>query len=476
MCTSLAQRSLVLCAELVLCWQVVRHNAGSRRLAEEAAVLAEFPGWLKMLETTSLTKSYKMVVLRVLLDAGCFFTGMHLTDLARACRRFLQQHAVLCRDLQGKGHALDHATVDDFAWEAWWNKWPVDRWLSPQAGQTWFECRNQQIRFALPCAEALQTTLEALTAELVDWRLAQYASSRRLDVSTSGEFSFEAKVSHANGKPILFLPDKVKTPDRPVGPTVVQLPDGTEWTFKLVKIACNVAAPRGQKSNQLPDLLRQWFGPHAGLPGTAFQVRFQRQGDSWTIVPLTSTAAMDSTTEPSSNPGLLSEQEHDEIIASSLQMQAEIPVAARYRTHVPVYDLTAAAGGWGPEGSPTELGWIEIPDRRLVPGMFVARVVGRSMEPRIPSGSWCLFRECPGGTRQGRLLLVQCQTTDDPEDGGRYTVKRYASQRRVDEEGNQHTQIALQPLNPAYPSIHLDAATAVDLRIIGEYLTLIPTP
>ena len=92
---------------------------------------------------------------------------------------------------------------------------------------------------------------------------------------------------------------------------------------------------------------------------------------------------------------------------------------------------------------------IEIPDRRLVPGMFVARVVGRSMEPRIPSGSWCLFRECPGGTRQGRLLLVQCKTTDDPEDGGRYTVRRYTSQRRVDEEGNQHTQIALQPLNPA---------------------------
>jgi SOS-response transcriptional repressor LexA len=71
---------------------------------------------------------------------------------------------------------------------------------------------------------------------------------------------------------------------------------------------------------------------------------------------------------------------------------------------------------------------------------------------------------------------VQCQTTDDPEDGGRYTVKRYASQRRVDEEGNQHTQIELQPLNPVYRTIHLDAATAVDLRIIGEYLTLVPTP
>jgi hypothetical protein len=31
-----------------------------------------------------------------------------------------------------------------------------------------------------------------------------------------------------------------------------------------------------------------------------------------------------------------------------------------HTTHVPVYDLAAAAGFWGPESLPEELGWTEV--------------------------------------------------------------------------------------------------------------------
>jgi len=56
-------------------------------------------------------------------------------------------------------------------------------------------------------------------------------------------------------------------------------------------------------------------------------------------------------------------------------------------THVPVYDLTAAAGFWGPESVPEEIGWTEVAGVAVKPGMFVARVTGTSMEPLIPDGS-----------------------------------------------------------------------------------------
>jgi uncharacterized protein len=68
----------------------------------------------------------------------------------------------------------------------------------------------------------------------------------------------------------------------------------------------------------------------------------------------------------------------------------------------PVVDLRFAAGVFSDAQALDEgLGdWVALPDWvRPQPGLFVAQVVGESMNRRIPSGSWCLFRANPGGTR-----------------------------------------------------------------------------
>ena len=123
----------------------------------------------------------------------------------------------------------------------------------------------------------------------MDYRLAHYTRSRLandamvapMQARSASEGiqparTFRAKVSHSSGKPILFLPTIESAPSRPTGPTRVRLPDGSEWVFRFVKVACNVAYPAdlGGKQNQLPALLREWFGPDAGLPGTGFEVEF----------------------------------------------------------------------------------------------------------------------------------------------------------------------------------------------------------
>ena len=52
--------------------------------------------------------------------------------------------------------------------------------------------------------------------------------------------------------------------------------------------------------------------------------------------------------------------------------------------------------------------WVPAPEgMRLSPDLFVAHVVGRSMEPRIPDGSLNLFRLHPAGSRQGKILLIE---------------------------------------------------------------------
>jgi SOS-response transcriptional repressor LexA len=417
-----------------------------------------------MLETTSLTKCYKMVVLRVLLDSGNLFSDVDLYDFAKSCRRFMQSHEVLRRDLETGNHAVDHAGASDREWARWWISMPINRWLASQNGQVWFTRQGDAFRLSLPCDDRLKPALESLTEELVDWRLAAYAKSRRLVTTETTELAFEANVSHSGGCPILFLPEQKRMPERPMGPVVMRLPDGQEWEFKLVKVACNVAAPVGTKQNRLGELLRQWFGPRAGLPGTHFTVRFESIGGQWHVSPSGDIAAA------------LPAESAEPVAEPLVQIEPVVPRKAKYTTHAPVYDLTVAAGDWGPENVPTEIGWIEVPGQKIVKGMFAAQVIGQSMKPRIPSGSWCLFRPCPAGSREGRLILVQLTTHNDPEDGGRYTVKRYHSTKQSTEEGWEHAIIELQPLNPDFQPIPLSAENADDLRIIGEFVNVIASP
>ena len=154
-------------------------------------------------------------------------------------------------------------------------------------------------------------------------------------------------------------------------------------------------------------------------------------------------------------------------------IEPKVGRAAEYSTHVPVYDVSAAAGYWGPEGQAEQVGWIRVPNQPLKKGMFAVQVIGDSMEPKIPSGAICLFRPCPAGSREGRLLLVQVNTHELPEEGGRYTVKRYHSQKRATDEGWVHQMIELQPLNPAYRSIVINAEDADSVRVIGEFMGVV---
>lgn len=112
---------------------------------------------------------------------------------------------------------------------------------------------------------------------------------------------------------------------------------------------------------------------------------------------------------------------------------------------------------------------MSLPGRTLSPGMFVAQVVGRSMEPLIPDGSWCLFRRYGGGTRDGKVVLVQHRKITDPDTGGSYTVKRYRSEKTYSPDGSwHHTRIILEPTNLDYKPIVVDAPD--DLGVLAEFV------
>ena len=80
-------------------------------------------------------------------------------------------------------------------------------------------------------------------------------------------------------------------------------------------------------------------------------------------------------------------------------------------TCVPLVPLHVAAGEFGDPDTITddsEREWVEVDaSRSLRSGMFVARVDGKSMEPRIADGSYCLFAGPVTGSRLGRIVLAR---------------------------------------------------------------------
>jgi SOS-response transcriptional repressor LexA len=144
--------------------------------------------------------------------------------------------------------------------------------------------------------------------------------------------------------------------------------------------------------------------------------------------------------------------------------------AGRFKNLLPVYSLKAAAGYFGNAERVELEGWVEADGvGRIDEQMFVARAVGRSMEPKIYDGDYCVFRAKPEGSRQGKIVLVQYRGPADPETGGAYTVKRYSSRVVAEREGGwRHAEITLSPLNPDFRPITLTPEAEGDVAVIAE--------
>ncbi len=151
---------------------------------------------------------------------------------------------------------------------------------------------------------------------------------------------------------------------------------------------------------------------------------------------------------------------------------SEVSEEERFTTHLPVYDLRAAAGHFGAGEAVEREGWVPV-DGRLTKDMFVARAVGHSMEPTISDGELCVFRRYRGGTREDRIVLVQWSGPADPETGGSYAVKRY---HRIGQRGEKGFRIELRSSNPAYEPIILTPDYEDDAAVIAFFVQVLRTP
>jgi len=255
----------------------------------EAAVLDQAGRFLQALERSEkMSKSFKMVTVQALIEAGALTQGLPVPELARRAHGIIARSPELFGDIEGVRELPDPRNPDAAAWERYWRKNPVHFWThggSSRRARRWFRIENDRFLPTFEVSEAQVPALADMVGEIVDYRLARYRRARR-EEAQSGGLAFVCRVIHNNQGPILKLPDRSRAPGVPRGDTDIRLADGRIWRFRFVKIACNVAHPVGSSSNQLPDLMRSWFGPDAGRSGTDFRVHFRPSPDGWWVEPL----------------------------------------------------------------------------------------------------------------------------------------------------------------------------------------------
>ncbi|CAG5083813.1 DNA/RNA helicase domain-containing protein [Parvicella tangerina] len=139
---------------------------------------------------------------------------------------------------------------------------------------------------------------------------------------------------------------------------------------------------------------------------------------------------------------------------------------------VPLYDLQAAAGDFSDLQKVEESSWIKVPSHvQASEQLFACRVIGESMNKVIPNGSICLFKKAGGGSRSGKIVLVESADLHDTDFGAGYTVKEYTSVKVENEDGWKHAKIVLKPLSTDdnYKPIELTEDELKNFKVIGEF-------
>lgn len=146
----------------------------------------------------------------------------------------------------------------------------------------------------------------------------------------------------------------------------------------------------------------------------------------------------------------------------------------KFVKYLPVYSLEAVATNFGKEEFVEVIGWKKMGSKKLNKDMFITQVVGKSMEPTIPDGSFCLFRFERGGSRNGLIVLVESRLVSDPENLKRFTIKRYKSEKEQFPDGQwRHKRITLSPDNKDFKDIILEDVGEDNFRVVAEFVEVL---
>ena len=156
-------------------WLSFIASMGDLNAAEQAAWAAH-KNLLNDIETTSMTKSYKMLVLRAMIEAKAFPGRISLSSLTEGIARHTRRNPLIKSDFGG----IDPGNANRL--RAKLIEFPIERL---QSRTQWFRLDEEQNAVEIIADNDGNGVLASLASELVDWRLQSYLQRKTKRTQTA---------------------------------------------------------------------------------------------------------------------------------------------------------------------------------------------------------------------------------------------------------------------------------------------------
>ena len=214
----------------------------------------------------------------------------------------------------------------------------------------------------------------------------------------------------------------------------------------------------------IPNSVKQKIMPNTGLPIVHFKFKLEYPVLDSLYHYITTTE--DKIVELNSKPLVKTKLP---VVQKTLNFEEEL------KNPIPLYDFYAAAGSFSQLQTEKNYTLIEGPTRRIGENYFACKIVGESMNRVIPNGSICLFKREEGGSRNGKIVLVENRDIQDVDFNSSFTIKVYSSEKRVSEDSWSHQVIVLKPnsFDSKYQDIIITEDNAAEMKIVGEFVEVL---
>ncbi|KAA1189113.1 DUF3427 domain-containing protein [Pseudohalioglobus sediminis] len=145
----------------------------------EIECFSTFGSFLRELETTTLVKSFKLVLLEALIELDGFTNPPSIAALAMKSFDVLQRRRVLLTDLPEIYRQVSDISQDQVkGWLKYWSDNPINAWIggNTSTATAHFQIDDGAFRFRQPISPSLLATFADMVQEIVDFRFRQYES------------------------------------------------------------------------------------------------------------------------------------------------------------------------------------------------------------------------------------------------------------------------------------------------------------
>lgn len=157
-------------------WFQFVNEMGDFTIEEKTLLLTDI-NFLKELETTAMSKSYKMILLESFLDLNGLVQAPLVSELTKRSWHVLKRKNQLLSDLPSDLRLNENG--DNSKWQKYWKNNPINAWCGvnqSNSNSAFFEIKNERFELKTKHPSELVLIFESLIREILEFRLTSYQS------------------------------------------------------------------------------------------------------------------------------------------------------------------------------------------------------------------------------------------------------------------------------------------------------------